>query len=293
VQNATTLAKVAGLMVVVFLALVVVFPATGGHFAPFIPSGGFDAKPFGLALIAVLWAYSGWDTVCGVGGEMANPRRNIPRSILLGTIAITAIYMLANIAYLIAMPGTQIAKSPLVAADTAELAIGGAGVLLVCITVALSTFGILNSNLMTSPRLPFRMAEDGLFFRPFAAVHPRYATPAIAIAFRTLQIIFFVCIGSFEELAGVAVVGGLPFSILATAAIFKLRRSKEYDPPVRTPLYPWVPLIVVLASFALFVNSLNEPRIIPKLLIGLAVLVAALPVYYLAHLGTAKPVRYE
>ncbi|HEX6814916.1 MAG TPA: amino acid permease, partial [Gemmatimonadaceae bacterium] len=182
VQNLTTVAKYGGLLFIVLLALALGLPHTGGHFTPAFPSGSISVSAFGLALVSVLWAYDGWEDVTFVAGEVRDPRRNLPRGIIIGTLAVIAIYALANLAYLAVLPVDQIASSPLVAADVAARVVGPAGVVFVAITVMLSAFGTLNGSILTAPRIFFAMADDGLFIRKVASVHPRYHTPYVSIA---------------------------------------------------------------------------------------------------------------
>ena len=172
VTGATTLAKYGGLLFVVLLAFSIEFPKTGGHFTPLFPEGAFSLAPFGLALVSVLWAFDGWADLTFAGGEVKDGEKNLPRAIILGSLAVLVIYLLANLAYLAVLPIDQIRTSKLVAADVGQRVMGPAGVVFVAITVMLSTFGSLNSTMLANPRVFFAMAEDGLFFRPMAAVHP-------------------------------------------------------------------------------------------------------------------------
>ncbi|HEY7877537.1 MAG TPA: amino acid permease, partial [Gemmatimonadaceae bacterium] len=160
VQNVTTIAKYGGLLFIVLLALALGLPHTGGYFTPAVPQGSFTLSAFGLALVSVLWAYDGWEDVTFVGGEVANPRRNLPMGIIIGTLAVIAIYALANIAYLAVLPVGQISRSPLVAADVAEKIMGAPGVVFVALTVMISAFGTLNGSILTAPRIFFAMADD-------------------------------------------------------------------------------------------------------------------------------------
>ncbi len=174
VQNLTTVAKYGGLLFIVLVAIALGLPHTGGHFTPAVPPGSFSLAPFGLALISVLWAYDGWEDVSLVGGEVKDGRRTLPRAIIIGTVAVIAIYALANLAYLSVLDVETIRHSRLVAADVAFKVIGSPGVVFVAVTVMLSTFGTLNGSIMTAPRIFFAMADDRLLFKQIAKVHPRY-----------------------------------------------------------------------------------------------------------------------
>ena len=186
----------------------------------------------------MLWAFDGWADLSFVSGEVKDPRRVLPRAIILGTCAVIAIYLLANLAYLAVLPVDEIRHSKLVAADVAQRLIGAPGVVFVATTVMLSTFGTLNATLLTAPRVFFAMADDGLFFRRVASVHPRFGTPSVAILLAAALGVVFVLLQTFEQLADTFVTAIVPFYALAVAAIFVVRKRPDYDPPFRTPLYP-------------------------------------------------------
>ena len=288
VQNLTTLAKYGGLLFIVVLALAIGLPRTGGHFTPAVPPGSFHIAPFGLALVSVLWAFDGWADLSFVAGEVREPRWTLPRAILIGTTAVIAIYLLANVAYMAVLPVEEIRHSRLVAADVAQRLIGAPGVIFVACTVMLSTFGTLNGTLLTAPRIFFAMADDGLFFRKVAAVHPRYHTPYVSILLTTGLGVVFVLLRTFEQLADTFVTAIVPFYALAVAAIFVLRKRADYDPPFRTPLYPIVPALFILATLFLLGNAILDPTSRWPTLAVLGVIVLGVPVYY-ATVGRSRP----
>jgi amino acid transporter len=283
VQNLTTLAKYFGLLFIVGLALVIGLPHSGGHFTPMTPPGSFSIAPFGLALVSVLWAYDGWADLTFVSGEVKDPRRNVPRALIIGTVAVVAIYMLANVAYLSVMPVDEIRTSKLVAADVAFRLVGAGGVTFVSLTVMLSTFGTLNGTLLTSPRVFFAMADQGLLFKKLAAIHPRFKTPYVSIALVAALGVLFVLMRTFEQLADTFVTAILPFYALGVASIFIFRKrsSAEYSPPFRTPLYPITPILFVLATLYLLTNALIDPSGRWPTVAVFGVILLGIPVYYL------------
>lgn len=290
VQNLTTLAKYFGLMFVVVLALGYGFTHGGGsHFTPIAPSGSFGGAAFGLALVSVLWAYDGWADLTFISGEIRDPRRNIPRALLIGTGLVIGIYLLANIAYVAMFPIDQIATSKLVAADTASRILGVAGVTFVGITVMFSTFGTLNGSIFTSPRIFYAMADEGLLFRAFRNVHSRFHTPHLAILMTATLGIIFVMLREFEGLADTFVTAIIPFYALGVASIFVLRRKEGYDPPFRTPLYPLPPILFCLAILYLLVNQLMDPGARMPTLAVFGVILAGVPLYYLTVSKTSGP----
>ncbi len=259
VQRLTTAAKYGGLLFIIGLAFAVGLPRTGGHFTPVWPPGSFSAGAFGLALVSVLWAFDGWADLSRVGGEIRDPERTLPRALVLGCVAVVAIYLLANVAYLAVLPVAEMRTAKLVAADVAERLVGRWGVGFVAVTVMLSTFGTLNAVLLTAPRIFFAMADDGLLWRPIARVHPRYETPYVAIGLAAALGVVFVLLRSFEQLTDIFVTASVPTYMLSVGAVFALRRQAGYAPPVRTPLYPLVPALFLLATVFLLGNAIADP----------------------------------
>jgi amino acid transporter len=171
---------------------------------------------------------------------------------------VVTIYLLANLAYLAVLPIGEVRTSPLVAADVAAQGIGPAGGIDVSVTVIDSTLGTLNAVLFTSPRIFFAMAEDGLFFKPVAAVHPKLGTPWVAILLTAALGAAFVLTRTFEQLADAFVTAFLPFYFLAVASIFRMRGKADYRPAFRVPGYPMVPALFMAAVLYLLVNAVIQ-----------------------------------
>ncbi|MEJ7811238.1 MAG: amino acid permease [Gemmatimonadaceae bacterium] len=281
VQNITTVAKFGGLLIIVLAALAIGLPRTGGHFTPAAPAGSFSVSAFGLALVSVLWAYDGWADLSFVAGEVKDPRRVLPRALITGTLAVIGIYALANLAYLAVFSIEEIRGSRLVAAEVAQRLIGAPGVILVASTVMLSTFGTLNGSILTAPRIFFAMADDGLFFRRVASVHPRFQTPHVAIAMTACLGIAFVLVRSFDQLADAFVIAIVPFYALGVAAVFTLRRRADYDPSFRVPGYPVVPALFVIATIYLLLNAIIDPSSRMATLGVLGTILLGIPLYHL------------
>lgn len=289
VQNLTTVAKYGGLVFIVLIAFVLGLPETGGqHFAAPSAPGAFSIAPFGLALVSVLWAFDGWADLSFVGGEVKDPQRNLPRALIVGSLLVLAIYLLANLAYLSVLSVEEIRRSPLVAADVASRLLGQPGVVLVALTVMVSTFGTLNGSLLTSPRIFFAMADDGLFFRKVASVHPQWQTPWVAIGLAAVLGVGFVLLRSFEQLADAFVTAIIPFYALGVAALFPLRRRADFRPTFRVPLYPVVPLLFVISTVYLLVNAIIDPSSRWATLVTLGIVAIGVPVFYFT-VGRARP----
>jgi APA family basic amino acid/polyamine antiporter len=290
VINLTVAAKYGALLFIVFVAFAFGLPHTGGHFTPLLPQQPVTTAAFGLAIVSVLWAFDGWADLAYNAGEVKDPRRNLPLALIGGTLAVSAIYLAANLAYLAVLPISAplgpdgiggIAQSKLVAADVAQRVIGPGGVIFVSVTVLVSTFGTLNTVLFTSPRIFFAMADDRLFFRSVAAVHPKYGTPWVSIAITAALGATFVLLGTFEQLADAFVTAFLPFYFLAVASVFRLRKRKDYSPSFRVPLYPVVPAVFLLSVLYLLGNAIVQESSRMSTLAVLGVCAAGIPVYYL------------
>jgi APA family basic amino acid/polyamine antiporter len=210
-----------------------------------------------------------------------DPQRNLPRALLIGTGAVLAIYLAANVGYLSVLPVEQIRTSKLVAADVAQILIGTAGVAFVSITVMISTFGTLNNSLFTAPRIIFAAADDRLFPKWIAGVHPRFNTPWISIMLCIGLGVAFVLAQTFEQLTDMFVIAFLPFYGLGVAAIFRLRGRPDYKPSFKTPLYPIVPLIFLGSVVALLVNQLMDPVARTWTIWMFAVILLGVPLYML------------
>ncbi|MET0395294.1 MAG: amino acid permease [Longimicrobiaceae bacterium] len=277
-QDWTTAAKVLALAGLALVLFALGDPSAGAlAVAPGLAPRTWGG--FGVALVAVLWAYDGWADTTSMAGEVRDPARVLPRALVGGVLVVVAVYLAANAAYLYVLPLERVAASPLVASEAATAVLGGAGAAVVAALVMLSAFGALNGAVMTGPRILFAMAEDGLFFRPVAAVHPRFRTPYVAVAVTGALGVAYLSLRTFEQLAGAFVLGVWPFYALAVAGVFVLRRRRPDLPrPYRTLGYPVVPGVFLLASVALLVNSLVEQTGLT--LFGLGVVAAGVPVFY-------------
>ena len=235
---------------------------------------------FGLALVSVMWAYDGWADLTFIAGEVKDPDRTLPRALLGGVAAVVAIYLVVNAVYLYLLPLPVMTASKLVAADAAQRIFGGLGESVVSAMVMLSAFGALNGSMMTGPRIFYAMAEDGLFFRPIAAVHSRFRTPYAAILLATALGIGYLSVQSFEKLADDFILGIWPFYALAVAAVFVLRnRRPDLPRPYRTFGYPLTPIIFLLASVAMLVNAVVQDPL--KGALGAGLILLGIPVFYL------------
>jgi amino acid transporter len=275
----STITKFGALAALVFFSFLL-GGGSGASLTNFAATGtAVESGLFGLALISVLWAYDGFADLSFASGEVKDPQRNLPRAIIIGTLAIIAIYVSANMAYLYMNPIEKVQGSRLIAADTMASLFGQGGAAFISVVVMISTFGSLMGSMLASPRIFFAMADDRLFFRPIAAVHPKFHTPHVAILFACVLGIAMVMTQTFEQLTDTFVLAMWPFYALSVAAIYRLRKSQpRLNRPYKVVGYPFVPAIFVAAAIYLVVNALITDPVWTSITFG--VVLAGLPVYY-------------
>ncbi len=280
-QNALTIIKTAALVIVSGIIFVFGKGSTANFVSP-VPNLGSPGilGAFGVGLVAVLWAYKGWESSTYSAGEVKKPERNIPLGILLGTLAIVAVYILVNLAYLYVLPVGEIAKSDRIASDALKLVTGPVGGSLIALVILFSIMGAANQNILCSPRVYFAMARDGLFFKRIADAHPKYLTPYVSIIVISVwSIILSLFFGTFEQLFTYVVFGQWIFFGLTVAAVIILRKKRPDMPrPYKTWGYPFTPIFFILAALFISLNSLiNEFR---NAVIGLVIILLGVPVYF-------------
>lgn len=231
-------------------------------------------------LIGVLFSMGGWHHASYMAAETIDAPRTVPKAMLLGVSIVTVTYLLINLAYLRLLPMDTIAGSPRVAGDAMN-AVAPWGSRAVAIAIAVSIFGTISIYTMTAPRIYFAMAQDGIFFRQLAYVHPRWRTPVVAMLVQVVWVLavllyfrgLFDHIITFVTFLDVAAMG------LAGAAVFVLRKKrKDVERPVRAWGYPVIPALFVLLSFAFAVNTLMERP--EQALPGLGILLVGVAVFW-------------
>ncbi len=275
IQNGFTLAKLLGALIIISAALLL-----GGHaqHAPATSIPSASLSNFGVALIASLLAYDGWVQLSFVAGEIRNPERNVVRALTLGTLTVMVVYLLANFAYMRALSIPEIAASEHVGADTAGRVLGTAGGTLVSLIILLSIMGTLNGCCLTIPRVYFAQASDGLFFRRFATVHPRYGTPAFAILAQAGWSAVLLLSGSYETLMDYSLFGIWVFYALMIGAVIVLRRTRADVPrPYKMWGYPVTPLVFLAVTFW-FLSNMLVMRPGPAFA-GLGLILTGVPAY--------------
>ena len=296
-QNLTTLIKVA------FLGFLMSAPlllgkAKAENLQPMLPETvGVDFwRGFGLAMVAVFWAYDGWMNISSVSEEIREPQRNVPLGLGVGLLAVIGIYLGANVGYHLVLPMSQVQQTGTVAADAMGALIGNWGASIAALGVAFSTFGALNANLLTGPRVYFAMARDGLIFKQIGQVHATYQTPTAAIVLQALWSVVLIVVvfavvdqpkQAFDRLTDFVILGTTIFSGLTVAAVFVLRRRlPDADRPYRTWGFPLTPIIFLLSVCVVVGTSIIDK---PWQLLSVAGLLAVGGVAYRKTSGKDSP----
>ena len=273
-----TTAKMAGLVLLPIFAIVAARATP--EWTPIVPAS--VASPFvafGVAMIAVLWANDGFYFLTYAAGEVRDPTRNVPRALTFGLLIVMAIYLSVNLAYLYALPMSELAGQSRVAEAAARALVGPAGATLIALTVVVSTFGCNAAAILAGSRLLYAMASDGLFFRAASAVHPSHRTPHIAIVAISIWSSLLALSGSYEQLFTYVVFTSVLFSLFGGLALFRLRRARPHvERPYRVWGYPIVPALFVIGSAFVVYNTLNEKPV--ESIAGLGLLALGLPAYF-------------
>jgi APA family basic amino acid/polyamine antiporter len=236
------------------------------------------ALTFGAALIPILFAYGGWQVTNYVAEEMTDPVRDLPRALILGTLAVVAIYLFVNVAYLRTLGLEGLAATTTPAAETAGRWFGAQGERFIAASIAISTFGFLSLSVLAPARVYYAMAADGTFFSALARLHPRYRSPAAAIVVQSAWAIVLTVTGRYGDLLNTVVFADWIFFGLTVAGLFVLRpRRAATAAGYRMPGYPWLPAIFVLVSAIVVFSAIREAPL--RSLAGAGLLAAGIPVY--------------
>ncbi|MCE9600607.1 MAG: amino acid permease [Gemmatimonadetes bacterium] len=292
VQNVFTLLKLAAIAMLIIVGLFVTGApdpvASAVVAAPLaVPQGFFAvAVAIGTALVPVLFAYGGWQQTNFVAEEMVDPRRDLPRALIIGVLIVAAAYLLANLTYLDSLGVEGLAASRAPAADVMGLKFGDAGRRLIAVGIAISTAGFLNLVILVTPRVYQAMARDGVFFRRLAILHPRTRTPVAAIALQCGWSVGLVLSGTYGDLLDWVTFADWIFFGLTAATLIVYRRREARGAYFLAPFHPWSTGLFMLAAAyvvlgAIVSNPMNALR-------GTLVLAAGVPVYLWWKRGPAE-----
>jgi APA family basic amino acid/polyamine antiporter len=233
---------------------------------------------FFAALVAALWAYDGWNNLGMVASEVKSPQKTLPRALIFGTALVMATYLLTNFAYFRVLSPGEAASSDRIAAVMMQRVLGSWGADLVSVAAMISIFAALNGSILSGSRVPYALARDGYFFRPFGAVHARHATPGFSILALSAWSAVLVLSGRYDQLVTLVIFPSWILYGMATAAVIVLRRKMPgAQRPYRTLGYPVVPILFVLvAAFLTIQTLLHSTR---ESLLGLGLILCGLPFY--------------
>jgi len=296
VQNIFSVAKMAAMLGLV--VLVVLTPGVGQ--LAYLTADSVTIHPTGLAFWAAIvaalqgafWAYDGWHKITYIGDELKSPQRDLPRSLILGILLVTGLYVLLSATYSYVLPIDEMAKSKLVAADVAERCIAGGGKWIAA-AVMLSTFGAANAVILTSARVYFSMANRGMFPGILGRAHPRFHTPGASLVVQAVWSILLLFSGTFDTLTDTLIFVSWFFYAANAWAVVVLRRREPHAPrPFKVPGYPFVPVVFVVFGMIYLVLTLyndvstyrkavaaGQPTLINSAL-GAALVLAGTPVYF-------------
>jgi basic amino acid/polyamine antiporter, APA family len=277
VLNVTTLIKVVAILLMsAALLLYGKFPLRGTTTPTSHALAGFSG--FGLAMISVLWAYEGWQYATYTAGEALNPQRSFPLAFFAAAAILIGVYLITNYAYVRALGESGVASSTRVAVSALETVIGQNASRLVAVAILVSIFSAANSIMLNSPRVYYAMAKDGLFFRSLSRIHPKFGTPALAVAAAGIWSAVLAATGTFEQLLTYVVFIGWAFYALAAASIFVYRKVEPgVARPYHVPGYPVTPVLFILAALALVGNTMvSQPR---RAAVGLVIVFLGAPAY--------------
>jgi APA family basic amino acid/polyamine antiporter len=241
-----------------------------------------DSLPdFGAALVPVLFAYGGWQTANFIAGEVREPGRDLPRALLLGVAGVAILYTLVNIVCLRVLGAQGLAATSTPATAVMQTALGPRGATFIAAAIAISTLGFLSQSILTAPRVYFAMAADGLFFRSVGRVSPRSHVPIVAIVLQSICTIVIAVSGRYEQILNYVVSMDFIFFGLTASTLFVFRRRAAHSPPQknRTPGHPWTTVMFIAVCWLVVGNTIY--RYPTNTLIGMAILLAGVPVYWL------------
>ena len=283
VQDVLMVLKIGAIGALVIAGWAFVHPSQWAwHPAMDRPLSGSFVSAFAAAMVPVLFSYGGWQTSCFVAGEMRDPRKDLPRGLLIGVLGVIALYLAAGFVYVRALGAVGLAATSTPASSVMRLALGEPGAKLIAAGIAISGLGFLSQGILTAPRVYFAMADDGLFFRALAWVHPRTRVPVVAIVVQSVWTIVIALSGKYEQILNYVVATDFIFFGLSATCLFVFRhrdrvRGEKWT-GYRVPGHPFTTFGFVAVSWLVVLNTMVR---YPKdSLVGTAILLAGIPVYF-------------
>lgn len=283
VQNIIAITKISGLVVIILLLNMKGFRPIHLFEAPAPPqTDGLTFAGFGMALVAVLWAYEGWHYVSFVGGEMKNPKLDLPRSLFFGCAIVLLIFLAANFGYYHTLSATEIRSSDAVAALAVQKALGATASNSISVLILVSVFGSMNGLILAGPRVYYAMAREGMFPKAFAQLSERYRSPVTALTVQGLWATVLAASGSYQQLFTDVIFTDWIFFGLAVAGVLVLRRRQpELERPFSVPGYPWLSLLFCAAAAGVILTtSIERPG---GASLGIGLIGSGIPIYFLGN----------
>lgn len=278
-QNLFTYTKILAISVVILLGLSLEGGSSNNLF-PFLSDSSFSSLigPLGLAMVAVLWTFDGWIFVTYVAGEVKDPGKNIPLSIILCMVIVVSIYLTLNYVLVYILGFEKMIGSELVMSDAALIFLGNKGAAVITVIILISLIGANNGFVLTSARINYAMAKDGLFFKQAGIIHKRFKSPANALLMQCVWSSILTLTGTFNQLITYIIFASWIFYAMSAGAVIVLRKKlPDLKRPYQIPLYPWIPIIFILFAVFLTINTILEaPR---DAAIGSVLILTGVPFY--------------
>ena len=281
-NNVVTGAKILGIFMLIILGFFYTAPTNHDPLPVTVPISvsGFAlfSGLFG-AILSALWAYDGWANITYVTGEIRNPQKNIPIAIVAGLAIAMALYVLLNASFMKVLSIDQlsaIGQDKIAGAEVAGVIMGKAGTVIIAVLIMISTFGALNGCIITYPRIYYRMAQENVFFKKAANVHPAFRTPYISLIFSSTWSCILVISGTFDLLTNLIVFSGYLFFGFVAWGLVRMKRKGVIKTKVIG--YPVFPILIILFALVLVVNTaIVETR---QSIIGVGLVLSGIPFYY-------------
>jgi len=283
-QNIFMILKILAILMLVLCGLLVIHllnlrsgPEAGGAASA---SGWAMVTLFGAALVQVFFPYGGWHTTTFVAGEVREPRRTLPRGLVLGVSGVIILYLAINVVCLGVLGVDELARNDRPAAAVMERALGATGAVLISAGITISAIGFLSQAMLTSPRVYYAMARDGLFLPVVASVHPKTRAPVVAVLLQGLFAMVIALLGTFEQIVNYVMIVEMTFWSLTALSLFIIRRrdAAAGQPGSGIPGHPWTTLLFTAVNVALILNQLYNYPVNSALDLGIALL--GVPVYF-------------
>jgi APA family basic amino acid/polyamine antiporter len=283
--------RLLNLLVVLKIAALAVLIVGGLVLAPQLPpppAVASASRPaasllaFGAALVPILFTYGGWQSVNSMAEEIRDPRRSVPRALVAGTLIVLAVYLLANVVYLVTLGRDGLASTPTPAADAVHRLFGAGVERWIAAAIMVSTFGFLDLTLLAPTRIYYAMSRDGVFFPALSRLHPRFGTPHLAILLQAAWAVVLLLTGTYGEIVDSVVFADWIFFALTVASVMVWRRRRPVPDrgpgAYASPGYPWLPILFLGAAVLVLAGVVRSNPV--RSAIGTALLAGGLPIYW-------------